>query len=350
MKKTIIAVLLVLLSLVSLIALSRLVTPKYADGIIEGAMIAEYYKETTDHDVLLIGDCEVYENFIPADLWNNYGINSYIRGSAEQYIAQSYYILEDSLRTETPRVVVFNVQSLSFSEKRSEAYNRMTLEGMRWSPSKVGAILATMTEEESFASYVFPLLRYHERIFDLKPTDFTYYFSVPPVSYNGYYMRVDVRPAENVPEGKPLADYSFPEESWKWLDRMADLCREKGIDLILIKAPSLYPYWYGEWDAQVRDYAEEKGLTYINYLEIAGQIGIDYSTDTYDGGLHMNLYGAEKLTAHLGDLLTSEFHLKSRRGEEALEAVWAEKTARFESDKAAAVAAEQEKANGEATD
>ena len=38
--------------------LQRLVQPKYADDISEGNFTAEYYQETTKHDVLMIGDCE----------------------------------------------------------------------------------------------------------------------------------------------------------------------------------------------------------------------------------------------------------------------------------------------------
>ena len=42
-------------------------------GIVEGAMIAEYYDEEKDHDVVFIGDCEIYENFSPITLWEEYG-------------------------------------------------------------------------------------------------------------------------------------------------------------------------------------------------------------------------------------------------------------------------------------
>ena len=69
--------------LVSLFLLQRLLTPKYVDDVVEGAFVAEYYEEEKDHDLIFIGDCEVYENFSPAVLWQDYGINSYIRGSAE---------------------------------------------------------------------------------------------------------------------------------------------------------------------------------------------------------------------------------------------------------------------------
>ena len=116
---------------------------------------------------------------------------------------------------------------------------------------------------------------------------------------------------------------------------MTELCREKGIQLILIKAPSLYPYWYEEWEAQVEDYAEEHDLPYLNFLELADEIGIDYSKDTYDAGLHMNLTGAEKLSMYLGRYLREEAGLEDRRGEAKLRAVWEEKAAAYEAEKQA---------------
>ena len=324
-----------IIALGGLFLLQRLLVPKYVDGIVEGAFIAEYYREEKDFDVIFIGDCEVYENFSPIVLWENYGINSYIRGSAEQYIWQSYYLLEDTLRYETPDVVVFNIQSLQFSESQNEAYNRMTLEGMEWSGAKVNSILASMKKEESFLEYVFPILRYHSRWSELSSTDIQYMFSTKPVSHNGYYMRVDVRPAENVPVGRPLGDYSFGDNAWKYLDMMVELCREKGITLLLIKAPSLYPYWYDQWEEQVDAYALEKGLTYINFLELIDEIGIDYAHDTYDAGLHMNLSGAEKLADWLGRYLSTEVGLEDRRGEAALQRIWAGKIAAYEAEKQA---------------
>ena len=324
-----------LIVLGSLFLLQRLLVPKYVDDVVEGAFVAEYYREVKDHDVVFVGDCEVYENFSPAVLWEEFGINSYIRGSAEQYIWQSYYLLEDTLRYETPQAVVFNIQSLQFSESQREAYNRMSLEGMEWSPVKVKAILASMKPEENFLDYVFPILRYHSRWSELTGSDVAYMFRTKPVSHNGYYMRVDVRAAENVPTGKPLADYSFGENAWKYLDMMVDLCAEKDIRLILIKAPSLYPYWYPQWEEQVEDYASGKGLPYINFLELQEETGIDYTTDTYDGGLHMNLSGAEKLSRYIGRYLTEEIGISDRRGEAELAGRWEEKLAAYEAEKQA---------------
>ena len=97
-KKVIVILVTVAIIIAVLYFLQKLLVPKYVDGIVEGALVAEYYQEENkDFDVIFIGDCEVYENFSPVALWEEYGINSYIRGSAEQYIFQSYYLLEDTL-------------------------------------------------------------------------------------------------------------------------------------------------------------------------------------------------------------------------------------------------------------
>lgn len=330
----------ILVSLVIVIGvlylLQCLLVPKYVDGIVEGAFIAEYYEEENkEFDVLFVGDCEVYENFSPITLWEEYGINSYIRGSAEQYIFQSYYLLEDSLRYYTPEVVVFNILSIITDESNSEAYNRMSIEGMEWSMSKVNAIKASMTEDEQFLDYVFPILRYHSRWSELTMDDVRYMFDRKKVSHNGYYMRVDVRPAENVPKGRPLADYSFGENAWKYLEMMTELCEEKGIKLVLVKAPSLYPYWYEEWDVQIEDYAAEHDLTYINFLELTEEIGLDYTTDTYDAGLHLNLSGAQKLSKYFGKILSEEMGVSDRRGDAELEALWAKDIEFYEAEIAA---------------
>ena len=82
----------VILFAVLFLALQRLFMPKYMTESKEGAMIQEYYQNAGDNDVVFITDCEVYENFSPVKLWNEYGIPSVIRGSAQQMIWQSYYL------------------------------------------------------------------------------------------------------------------------------------------------------------------------------------------------------------------------------------------------------------------
>ncbi|MCH5252566.1 MAG: SGNH/GDSL hydrolase family protein [Lachnospiraceae bacterium] len=352
-----------ILLLVILAGLQRLVQPKYAGDMPEGNFTAEYYDETTNHDLLVIGDCEVYENIDPIYLWKNYGITSYIRGNAQQLTWQSYYMLEDALKYETPKVVIYNVQALTYGEPQREEYNRMTLDGMKWSMTKYNAIRSSRCEGEEMMDYIFPLLRYHSRILDLTKEDLDYFWNRKKSTHNGYYMRIDVLPVsesdvadsswllgeeeETEEIDDPWADIAGAEEEtaimakreqgkpfgnlpMEYLDKIRKLCEENKIQLILMKAPSLAPVWYESDEKQVVEYAEKYQLPYINFYEHLDETEIDYETDTYDGGLHMNLSGADKLSKYLGRVLTEEYKLADHRKDSGYSDAYREKEKFYE--------------------
>ncbi len=342
MKKIIRIGIMLLLALGLLYGVQQLLMPKYKSEILEGSMIAEYYQEDLkEHDVLFISDCEVYENFSPITLWEDYGITSYIRGSAQQLIWQSYYLLEDTLKYETPEIFVFNVLGMQYAEPQSESYNRMSLDGMRWSMTKLHAVEASMMPDEELISYLFPLLRYHSRWNELTAEDWKYIFVKDTKTFNGYLMQAGVKPVTYVPEGRVLADYQFGDICYEYLDKMVALCKEKGIIPVLVKAPSIYPYWYDEWDAQMVDYAQKNDILYINFLDVAEEIGIDYTTDTYDTGLHLNVYGAEKLSAYFGQILQETYQLTDHRQDPVYQKIWQDKTDAYYTEKARLIAIEE---------
>ena len=349
-KSTIILCVTLCLCLGVLYVLQALLMPKYMSQSPEGNLIAEYYDNAGGNDVVFIGDCEVYENFSPITLWEEYGITSYIRGSAQQMIWQSYYLMEETFRYETPKVMVFNVLSMKYDTPAStgkadqrEAYNRMTLDGMRWSSSKWNAIQASMTEQErqweGQFSYIFPLLRYHDRWSQLTGEDFQYLFHRPALADNGYLMQTGIKPYTDPYAERPLMDYTFGENSYYYLDKMVELCKRNGTQLVLIKAPSLSPVWWDQWDAQMVEYAQKHDLLYINLLDAQEEIGIDWTTDTYDAGLHLNVYGAEKLASYFGKILVEQCGVADHRSDPQISAVWEEKAQTYHNRKQALEAA-----------
>ncbi len=333
MKKIISIIAAVLVVVAVLFALQRVLTPKYVSEAQDGRLIAEYYDSAKNHDVVFVGDCEVYENVSPVTLWEEYGISSYVRGSPQQLIWHSYYLMEETLKYEKPEAFVFNVLSMKYGEPQNEAYNRLALDGMKWSKSKAASVQASMTEEEEYITYLFPLLRFHSRWSEIKGEDFKYAFrKVPQLSINGYLMRIDVDGVEELRPGQAGKDAPFADVCWEYLDKMRTLCQENGVELILIKAPTSTPqwFWYDSWDQAVEDYANANGIRYYNFLENVDEIGLDYTTDTYDQGGHLNLSGAEKFSRYFGDILVNELELADHRGDDAYEPIWTELTAQYE--------------------
>ena len=302
--------------------LNILVSPKYMESLVEGSMISEYYDTPKNHEVLFIGDCEMYANFSPMVLYEEEGISSYIRGSSQQLIWQSYGILKETLKYEKPKVVIFNVNAMRYSTPVSEAYNRLTIDKMKWSKEKIEMIFSSMTEEENFWSYVFPILRYHSRIFELTEEDFTYLFQRRQNTFNGFLINQNVKGVESLPTKRPLTETKFADITYEYLDKIRELCEENNIELVLIKAPSLYPYWYMEYDEQIEEYASKYGLDYYNFLENILEIGLDYSVDTYDGGLHLNLSGATKLSKYFAPILKEKYSLTDYRDNEEVNAYY----------------------------
>ena len=73
--KTAVSVAAVLLVFCLVLTLATMVLrPKYMTDLVEGSFISQYYREAGGHDVIFVGDCEVYANFSPLELYREYGI------------------------------------------------------------------------------------------------------------------------------------------------------------------------------------------------------------------------------------------------------------------------------------
>ena len=325
MRATILKITVAVLAFVFVFAiLQRLLMPKYATVAIEGNLIREYYRSTFDHDVIFIGDCEVYSNFSTVTLWEDFGINSFIRGSPQQLVWHSYYLLEDALNRADvmPQVVVFNVMAMQYAEPQYEPFNRLTLDGMRMSRTKIRAINASMMEDEDMLSYIFPFFRFKDNWRELSSEDFRYFFRNPQVSINGFMVRSDVMPVGFLPGPLYRADFTFGEKPMYYLERIVELTNEHGIELVLVKAPNLYPHWFDAWDEQIVQFAEQNDLIYINFLRYNDEIGLNWDYHTFNAGGHLNVFGAELLAHFFGQFLVNELNLPDRRSDPDIAAHW----------------------------
>lgn len=332
--KTVLSLVAVLLVFVTVFFLvQQLLSPKYMTDLVEGSMLSQYYRDHGGHDVIFIGDCEVYANISPMELWRSRGITAWVRGSSQQLIWQSYYVLEETLQYETPKAVVYNVNAMRYDEPVSEAYNRLTIDKLKWSEQKVNMIRASMMEEEDFMSYVFPILRYHSRFDELTGEDFEYLFKVQDTTWNGHLLNTGVKPAGELPRVRPLANYQFGDICYEYLEKMVKLCKENGVELILMKAPSLQPHWYDQYEQQIVDFAAEHGLRYYNFVEQIDRIGLDFQADTYDAGYHLNAAGAAKLSDYFADILADEHGIPDHRQDAAIAAVYDDKLKAYDNAK-----------------
>ncbi len=316
-----------------------LLTPHDRAANPEAFLLREYLEATdaaTD-EVLFVGDCEVYEAFSPVTLYQEYGIVSRVCGTPQQLIWHTWAILEEAFRRSSPRVVVMGVYGLTYGTPQSEAYNRMALEALPNSAAKRELLQSMLCEEESRLSYTLPLLRYHDRWRELTVRDVTTLWQEQaPNAVRGYLVQTGVVPGDVLShEGGLARADAFGEMALDYFARIVALCAQNGAQLILVKAPTdswRYP-WLEEYEEKTLALAEQYDLPYYNFLNAIEEIGLDFATDTYDGGYHLNVYGAEKLSKYFGQILSETYDLTDGRVDAVKSAVWAEEIARYEAEK-----------------
>lgn len=308
MKKAgkIISFLLILICLISF--WQKVFIPKWeSDGKWEPVttMVDGYFAEDNNTiDVLYLGSSNAFYDINPLVIYEKYGITGYVLGSGEQPIACSYYYLQEALKHQKPKVVVLDCLSVYATEGPGEEQNRKAYDYMPLSVEKIASLKANIGEEESVASYIFPIIRYHGRIWDLKVRDFTYLFANRDYPLKGYAF--SKQQVENLPELNMDVvlheNIEICEKNKNYLMKIDELCKKNDIQLLFIKTPNI------EWGRYEHDkmtaQAEELGIPFIDYNSFYKELGITVEECFLDGA-HLNYKGAEKLSQHLGETVVS---------------------------------------------
>ena len=242
-------------------------------------------------DVLVAGDSESYTSVSPMDLWDRAGIAAYDCGQPGQRIQETYYILKTAFRTQSPKLVLFETNTM-FRD-----------------PGFLKNVQLSLTEP---LAYHFPVIKYHnawKALFDgpggLKKSYKGFEIRDKVVSYEG--------DEEYMKETKDKAQ--IPEVVRVYMEKIKRLCEKNGADLLLVSAPSPKNYNYKKHNS-LEEYARENNLPYVDLNMKFRDIGIDWKLDSYDRGDHLNISGARKVTAYIGQYLADNYDLPDRRNDD----------------------------------
>ncbi|MCR5508706.1 MAG: SGNH/GDSL hydrolase family protein [Lachnospiraceae bacterium] len=314
-KKTVSVVFKIILTVFLVITLNRIFLPKYVNENQDGRITQEYYRYAKDTDVIFAGSSTVHSGIDPRVLFDEQGISAYLRANASQTMWISYYMIEDAIRCHKPELVCIDMTFIKYGDDFvEEPSTRKALDGMRMSLSKINCIKASMGEDEKMADYIMPLFRFHSRWKELTLDDFRYAYYNKPVTVKGYLPDDEVESAE---EGELVytreGDTSISPKNIYYLRKAIELCEKNGIQVMLFKVPAHSSNWSRDYDEQISAIAAEYGVSYINFDDLNDDIGLDYSTDTPDGGSHLNANGAVKFSSYLGDCIKKDYKVSDRR-------------------------------------
>lgn len=304
----------VLLQIGSMIFMPKFEKPE--DGMID--YISSGFKGEPDNslDVFLVGNSDLYRGIIPMDFWSEYGFSSFVCGLPAQKGGAALKKLDLALKKQNPKLVVvetdmfFGVEN----ERTKGKYFKNTLKKVKeifweFDDSNFNDGLGTAI------SYKFPLIRYHSRWDELTHDDIkqpkkSYYYSG-----KGYVLSDTVKPYMGG------FDYMKPTEKraklskhqFRMLNSIVKLCEKNQIKLVFLELPSASSWSYEKHNA-MSDYAKQKGIPFIDYnTDIVKETGFSWETDTKDGGDHLNLFGAQKITKHFGKYLQENYDIKNNK-------------------------------------
>lgn len=320
----------------------------------DAGKLAGFYNEKNDSiDVLICSTSHTSKSILPMELYEKYGIKSYNLSTSIQPIEATYYMLSEALKTQSPKLFIFDVSNLYFSSVEA-AYWWFVLDEMQLGKNKLELTReykrSANGSDESTRELLLPLLRYHARWKELREVDFTGILSDKPYYGKGGQINSSVSAAgisveemnavaeellqstekinyvydsEGVQEERKehnLLNIDIPEKNIEWLEKIKSLCDENDIQLLAVKVPTVYlpqsyrSAWVEEKYLNSRALCEEYGITYYDFMYDT-DVDIDWSKDTCDEGLHLNLRGAQKVSADLGEYLKEHYELPNEYNE-----------------------------------
>ncbi|MCM1388378.1 MAG: hypothetical protein NC231_13700 [Bacillus sp. (in: Bacteria)] len=314
MKKCIKLSVCIMIALLVFIRLGNVLEANY-DG--NQSMAGFYQMDKDTVDVVFYGSSHVYSGVNVIDLWDDYGIAGYNMAGTMQTLWNSYYNMEETLKYQSPRVMVVDLYGILIEEEYYGSTNVIkNVSSMKFSVNKIRNVWNSVPHEE-FLSYMLSYPLTHDSYKEL--TRGNYDKAVNCVGgewYKGYKPSYVVTRYDALPQVKTDLEKKMPTvKNRKYLDKMCALAKENHIRLAFI----VVPYeGIGDEDQMVyqwaEDYAKENGVMFLNGNEKLEEMKFDPALD-YAEESHLNHNGACKFTAYLGDWLMENYDLEDHRGD-----------------------------------
>ena len=325
-KKQIKCILFLILGITLFCTLRQLFMPKwyYPDSTMKeptSRILTGIYDEPSETiDIVFIGTSHMIYGAAPMELYEKYGIKSYNLATSGQPIQVSYCLFKDVLKTQAPKVLVYDASSL-FLGSSWEAAWRYVLDYMSFSSNKYKAAqeFTQSFNDITLLEALSPLYNYHSRWASLEKLDFTDFNRNNHLYTKGGFVNSEQIPAPTVEEMNASASpVSISDDMIDWLLKLKTLCEENDVELLVTKVPSIQlpavydSAWTRPRSDEVRRICQENDIPFFDILYDMHN-PINPTTDFLDGGRHMNFLGTQKVSNILGDYLVNHYTLDTTR-------------------------------------
>ena len=160
-----------------------------------------YEEEKDDIDVLFLGSSNCFCTIDPLVLYEDFGIAAYNFASSSQPMDISLLYLKEALKRQNPKVVALEVNYIPGQNVTALGENSILwgLTDMPLTMDKLKCLYQLLGKiDEEYISYVFPLLRYHERWKEISKQDYVY-MTEDKTNWNILLPKAFLRPIASPP-------------------------------------------------------------------------------------------------------------------------------------------------------
>lgn len=290
------------------------------NGNIKEIFMGFYAEPKNTIDVVMIGSSPVYPYYVAPQLWGEYGIACYPLSSNQQRPRASTYLVEEALKTQAPKLFVFELRQYLYPEStmmENMAFTRGVTDNFQYSLNRFKLINEMVPVASERYTYYFDIFKYHSNWRTIVlPDQYTAFAYERLHPLKGYTINTTVVPGEGEDVSGVTETLAIPSEQEEQLYRLLEYLKVNNLNALFIVSPMKLGIEEQMMFNYIAEIIEPYGYNYVNLNNHYDEIGIDFATDFYDSGAHTNTLGANKCTAFLGEYLSQNYEFVDKREEE----------------------------------
>ncbi len=289
--------------------------------------VLDFYAEDTELDAVFIGASNVYRYWDPMGAWEKEGIATRNYAVSSMDAATYLSAVKDIMKHQDPKLIVVEARRFrNVGDTDTVTLGaRNMLDSLDYDFSRLQAVHYYCRQmeipwKEALSLYI-DLIQYHDN-YDALTSKLNWQLAdnrstnnkIERQTYKGYAISAEhiayEDPSENLTE-----EISYETgNGLRLYTELLEYCQEKEIPLLIVSMPMVITEEESKTLNALAETAKEYGVPFLDMNGLYEEIGLDFSEDFYDPH-HVNVLGADKVTAYLAGYLKEQYQLTDHRND-----------------------------------
>lgn len=267
-------------------------------------------------DVALIGPSELYADYSASLAWKNYGYTSYplTMGAAPGSLYKP--MLQSVLNRQRPKLIVFSINSFiqGSSDFKDPIELHRFIDNVPWSENRkqfIRELIPKELQKQYYFNIIFSHVNWKRPISVAKNTAERLCMDAHSQSYTKGICSVST-----IDGGSAIGqavNINFDSECEKELRSLLTYCKDSSLkNILFVRFPHQRTFNNPEQMEYISSIIRDYGYDFLNLNDNSKELGISLQNDFSDPE-HMNVYGMEKMTNHLGNYIVSNYDVISKK-------------------------------------